>query len=85
MGCEQELADAVMELVQPSRIDIVRAKRLILHELADGQPDSTWKLLGAVAAMLEAEPFTPRTGGPTRPDLHFERWSRRSSRSGRTA
>jgi hypothetical protein len=54
----QELADVVAELVQPTRIEIVRAKRLVLQELADGRTHSAGELLGAVAAMLNAEPFT---------------------------
>ena len=54
----QELADIVAELVQPSRIDIVRAKRLVLQELADGLTHSAGELLETVATMLQTEPFT---------------------------
>ena len=52
-----ELAQAVTELAQPSRIDIVRAKRHLLAQISDGLPHPVEALIANVAHLLGAEPL----------------------------
>ena len=52
-----ELVQAVTELAQPSRIDIVRAKRHLLAQISDGLPHPVEALITSVAHLLGAEPL----------------------------
>jgi len=62
-----ELAQAVTEHAQPSRIDIVRAKQHLLGQLSSGLPHSAERLIASVAALLGAEPLgRPQIDLPTR-------------------
>jgi hypothetical protein len=56
-GSFPELAQAVLEYVQPSRIDIVRVKRHVLCQLSNGLPCAASTLIVGVAALLGAEPL----------------------------
>ena len=47
-----ELSHAVVDLAEPGRIDIIRAKTHSLSPLAVGRPHSSDELLGAVAALF---------------------------------
>ena len=52
-----ELAQAVTEHAQPSRIDIVRAKQHLLGQLSNGLPHPTDRLIASVVVLLGAEPL----------------------------
>lgn len=52
-----ELAKAVTEHAQPSRIDILRVKRYLLGQLADGLPHPADALVASIANLLGAEPL----------------------------
>jgi hypothetical protein len=53
----RQLAQVITELVQPGRIDIVRAKQHLLGQLTDGQPHSTEALIASIASLFGAEPL----------------------------